>query len=419
MQETSLQEAMTLKTQGKYSEAALILESALAQNITIADSFAITSLVFCYAKIGKHQKIVELREALSRGGITIEQVNIATAWALFNLHFKPQKNLSAETAVELLEGIAKLFPQNQALHPLPLAIFKYLASNNLSTPAFKVHLLEMLKPELLNSEPKLLNGKDRPLSSDRETFYSHYSKALFNDAKYDQCAEVCQKAMTLKLTLRVWFERRYAMCLAKTGRMQEAFDLYLKLSAQKGEWYIFFETALAAYRLQDYANADSYAIKALSAPGKIEAKIHLWDLLRNLASYNKQFELAIELLSLIAAIRLQMHWSMSAELQRELASYNIVPDKLPAYKDIHRSIKQKLLKSKAPESTHQGRILRMLPDNVAGFISANNQSYYFRASDCHNFAPTVNQKVSFGLVDSFDVKKQQKSQRAVRILKLD
>ncbi|MCD8479780.1 MAG: tetratricopeptide repeat protein [Candidatus Cloacimonetes bacterium] len=220
-----------------------------------------------------------------------------------------------------------------------------------------------------------------------------------------KCAK---KAFELKLTQRVWFERRYAMCLAKLGRMQEAFELYQKLAAQKGEWYIYFETGLAAFRLQEYQSAEAYAMKAMFAPGKIEAKIHLWELLRDLMSHNKQYELAIELLSLIAAIRQQMHWSISSELMKELASYNLVLDQLRPYKDILHTIKQKLKASLPDSPKNTGTISKMLPNNVAGFIACEDHSYYFRAMDCKGFQPTVNQKVSFDLIDSFDAKKQQK-----------
>lgn len=417
MENSAIQQAMTLKSQGKYHEATHILEQHLTSNISGSDSFLISSLVFCYGKTGMHQKIIDISDALRKENISTEQLNIATAWAYYNLHFKDQKILNPEKAIDMIENIGKLFPQTKALHPLPLAIFKYVSSNNVITAAFKAQLLELLKPELLDSEPKQFNGKDQLFSSDREVYYSHYSKALLELGNHARCAEVCQEAFELKLTQRVWFERRYAMCLAKLGRMQEAFELYQKLAAQKGEWYIYFETGLAAFRLQEYQSAEAYAMKAMFAPGKIEAKIHLWELLRDLMSHNKQYELAIELLSLIAAIRQQMHWSVPSGLMQELASYNLVLDQLRPFKDILHSIKYKLKATPSESSKYRGTISKMLPNDVAGFITCSGQSYYFRAMDCKGFQPTVNQKVSFDLIDSFDAKKQQKTLRAIHIKK--
>lgn len=412
---TPIQLAMKLKNEGKYSEAAKILEPEVSQEISSSESFLITTLVFCYSRTGQNQKIIDVSKALLQHSTPIAQVNIAASWAIYNLHFKSQKIFPPEAAVELVEEIITLFPQNRGLHPLPLAVFKYVSSLNVTTAAFRVHLLKLINPDMLDAEPKHIAGKDQAFSSDQELYYSHLSKALFGELDFNHCAEVCKLAFGIKLTQRIWFERRYAMCLAKTGRIQEAFDLYLQIAAQKGEWYILFETALAAFRLQDYANAGIYAMQAMHAPGKIESKIHLWELIRNLMNHYNKYELAIELLSLIAAIKHQMHWNISSELRRELSSFNLDLDKLPSFKDIHRSIKEKFSKVKAAQSSHIGHIVKLLPNSVAGFIAAGTQSYYFRASDCQGFKPMLNLKVSFDLIDSFDAKKQQKSQRAIQI----
>jgi adenylate cyclase len=118
---------------------------------------------------------------------------------------------------------------------------------------------------------------------------------------------------------------------------------------------------------------------------------------------------------LIAAIKYQMHWTISSELQKELASYNISLERLPSFKDIHRSVRSKLSDRTDSKSPNAGTISKLLPGAVAGFITSGTLSFYFRSSDCHGFTPVLNAQVRFDLVDSFDIKKQQKSQRAVRI----
>ncbi|HOH98260.1 MAG TPA: hypothetical protein PL188_08165 [Candidatus Cloacimonadota bacterium] len=411
----SITQALSLKNEGNYSEAASLLESIFTQDDMTVDPYTISSLVYCYSKTDQHNKIIAFQETLEKNGVCNEQVKIAAAWAIYHLHFKNLKLMPAETALELIERIKQLFPQIQSLHPLPLAVMKYISSINDTSSAFKLNLLNLVNPELLDPNPKHFAGKAQPFSSDKELFLNHYSKALFCESDFQRCADVCQQALSLNLTQKIWFERRYAMCLAKTGRMEEAFALYQKIAAQKGEWYIYYETALAAFRLQDLSKAELYAHQALAAPGKIETKIHLWELLRDIMLHNNSFEPATELLTLIAAIKHQMHWTISSELQKELESYNISLERLPSFKDIHRSIRSKLSDQTESKSSNPGTISKLLPGAVAGFITSGSFSYYFRSSDCHGFTPVLNAQVSFDLVDSFDIKKQQKTQRAVRI----
>lgn len=391
------------------------MESIFLKDSAVADSYFISNLLYCFGKTGQHAKIIAFQENLELKGVCNEQAKIAAAWAIYQLNFKNLKIMPAETALELIERINELFPQIRGLHPLPLAVMKYASSTNDTSSTFKQNLLKIINPDLLDSEPKRLTGKDQLFSSDRELYLNLYSKALFSDSAFLQCAEVCQQAFSLKLTQRIWFERRYALCLAKTGRMEEAYALFQSISAQKGEWYIYYETALAAFRLQNLSDAELYALKALAAPGKIETKIHLWELLRDLMAHNHRYDLATELLKLIAAIKHQMNWTVSQELQRELATYNISREKLAGFKELLRSIRPKLILTPGLEGSATGIITKLLSESVAGFISSGASSYYFRAVDCHGFKPVLNAGVRFDLVESFDAKKQQKSKRAVNV----
>ncbi|GAB1468298.1 hypothetical protein MASR2M64_10120 [Candidatus Cloacimonadota bacterium] len=216
-----------------------------------------------------------------------------------------------------------------------------------------------------------------------------------------------------------------------------------ELAKQKPEWYILYECALAAYRLQKYDESFACAIRAASAFGKLEVKIHLWELMKDLFASQKRFDDSIAMLKLQAAIRFQMHWSISNTMLQELSSYHVRPESLADFKRLFQELcasipelnkthanfqqtkqnpaspSQKIKLSPAELELKQGTISKILTTGSSGFIASDLGNYYFRFTDCTIPLQEIccGLKVSFTLVDSFDAKKQSASLRAVNIKK--
>ncbi len=59
--------------------------------------------------------------------------------------------------------------------------------------------------------------------------------------------------------------------------------------------FLFYEAAQIAFNLKNIDEAVDFAIRAALAPGEIENKIHLWELLKSILFQLKLFDKAIEM----------------------------------------------------------------------------------------------------------------------------
>ncbi len=418
----ALQEANDLKHSGDYARALQILEEIFQVPGNQNNQTLVYNLMFVLQKTGDIQRALEMGLHACDLPDAWDGIRQSTAWCIYHRIFRDIPSLEAESAVEWLERLRAIFPQRAGLHPLPLALFTWLAKHPEAQPQLIVHLCGLLDPALLDATPVPPRDGSPGYPSQREKYTSILSKALFAVERYRDCLDLCCGALNAGLPLTgnnwIWLRRRIALCKSKLGEHAQALAEMRELLIKKKDWFLYHEAAEIAWRLNDLPAALELAARATLAFGEIENKIHLWELLQQILARNKQYDHALSLLRLIASIRRFKGWNISAKLRQELASYNIDPDQLPHFKAIYASLKpilENFLQSGGERLN--GRIFRILPDNKAGFISGARGSYYFRMSELRfpreKAVPGL--AVSFVTEKSFDRKKQRDSVIAVGI----
>lgn len=420
-----INQAYTLKQNGNWQGALELYESAYADESKQSDQNLVLSLLSCLKKLERYDRAIEIGlTACEREGHWEAVANL-TAWCVYYRYFRQETHLPAEQAVEWLETIKSISPLKQGLHPLPLSVFSFLAKSPDLLPALVVQICGLLDPDLLETTPQPSNKPGVLYPSHREKYASLLSKALFNLGDYASCLDLCRKTLSLNLKLStnadVWFKRRSALCLAKLGDYRTALDLYEEILKRKRDWFILYEAALAAYRLELYDRSLALALQAANAYGEPDTKIHLWELLQNLMARNKKFDRSIEMLRLCAAIRKQRQWSLDRNLLLDLQAHNIDPDKLPPYKEILANCRSWLAPRQSEgQKELSGIVTKLLPHGKAGFLKSGADSYYFLVPQCQFPAEDVQPglKVRFRTQPSFDQKKQQATLMAVRIRKI-
>lgn len=429
----------------QFSSALPILECiwGLPQNSN--NLFLASMLLNCYNKLGLYDKALPLGEALCAREGCWDSIKLSYAWCLYFAHFKTPSVLPVEKVITLLERIEDLSGQKQALNPLVLSTFAFIATNNQLAPTLVLQLLAKLDCNLLDDKPSRLNGKPFALPSPKEQYICHYSKALFMAEQYPQCIDYCKQALagaqeanlpdageanlakgqapnTPRIIISpdnlVWIKRRLALSMFHTGDYAPANTLMQEIVLRKQDWFLYHELSKIALAMSHNEDALGYAVLAAITAGDVEMKIHLWDLLYEILATGGYYQQAVQVLSLAASIRYAKGWKMEAKLIQELAKFNLTPPNLPNYRQIYQELKPWL--TAVPylnKQSFEGVIASILPHGKAGFIRSGEISYYFKTSDCH-FAPhhaTPNLTVTFCLASSFDLKKQKESTIAVNI----
>ncbi len=345
-----------------------------------------------------------------------------TAWCIYFQYFKEKCELPVEEAIEWLEKIKELFPPAPGLHPLPLSVFSYINKHPELSPALIIQLCSLLDPQKLEMEPVPAKDGKYSLPSQREKYIDLLSKAYIAAGNYNDCLELCQQTLNEPITLtpakHIWLKRRIAICHSHLGEEEKALNEMKEILLSKKDWFLFYEAAQIAFNLKNIDEAVDFAIRAALAPGEIENKIHLWELLKSILFQLKLFDKAIEMLQLIASIRKFKQWSIPQSLNKELNSYHISLDNLQHYKELFSQIRKwlpELLTNDAEELS--GTINLLLPHKKAGFISCGKESYYFRTADCQIPVDELQHglKVKFILQPGFDPKKQKETIVAVNI----
>lgn len=266
----------------------------------------------------------------------------------------------------------------------------------------KYKYLKLLNPQVLSSEKKKFQskkGKTIEGPSDKEQWYSSYTKACMNLNNYEECIKYSKEAIrVLRYTLKdkelIWYENRIGKSLRLPGRLEEAEKLFKAIDSLSDLFYIKSELAELYMEYDDKEKAMRYYLEALlSKSGELKSKIKIIEAAGDFLYDQGKYENAKLNYNLAKAIRSEENWPDSRELER----------KLERVKDIHLP-------------SQEGVISRMINDNC-GFISYDSMDiYFFRKSinDKIN-GDILHRKVRFNIIDSFDKKKNKNSKQAVNI----
>lgn len=379
-------------------------------------------LLQCYQKLSLWNPAISLAQELIELEDCWQSIKTNYAWIIYFAFFKNQNNLSLEELLIHIDTLYDLLKDDDSQLPLFLSVQNMILKNPHLSKDLAVQLLEKVSLDVLQNQNKNQNKKKSDLPGSDEQYIMLYSKCLLEAELYDKCVEFCKQALQTSQHIssanRIWLSRRLALSLHKTGDAQKAQSIYQIISAQKPEWYIFFEYAKIQHSLEDKKDALAKAAKAAVMRGELEMKIHLFSFLSSELFSQGYYSEATKCLALTAAIRSHNSWKIDQQLLSELSRYNLSIQKLPHPKEIFEELKDFLTKlSYADHPEVKGSVSRILPHGKAGFIKSANDSYYFKMSDLRFPKHMLKDgtKLCFHLEKSFDPKKGIESHIAVNI----
>ncbi|MCB5285553.1 MAG: hypothetical protein LHW45_08205 [Candidatus Cloacimonetes bacterium] len=415
-------QAEELTNSGNPTAAAELLSKLYSESGDNGDFPLVYKLLYTLNKSGDYPRAIELGlKACAMPGVW-DGIRQNTAWCMYFHYFKGAGQLGGADAVEHLEKMEAIFPQRQGLHPLPLSVFALLKKHPEFPPVFVIQLCRLLDPFMLNPEPCPSPNGGKDLPSAREQYTSILTRALYSSGDYSECLRLCGETLENGIQLSsgngIWLLRRKALCHFRLEDLDQAMEMFESIIKIKQDWFLLHEAAEVAFKLKRHSQALSLAVRAAQSFGDTENKIHLWELLRQIVSREKQFDLALALLKLSASIRKFKGWKIDQNLLRELTDHNISLDTLPHFMALRGPIMDALddmIHRDTPWLT--GKIGKLLPHGKAGFILSGKSSYYFRVRDCRMSTAKLaaGLAVRFHLQASYDPQKQRESQKAVNI----
>ena len=419
----ALNKASDLRRAGDHESALNILLPLYQQPELHYRMDLISGLLYSLQKVGRYLEAIEIATPTCERDDVWDSIKQNLAWSIYFQYFKKNAaHLEAEKAVVWLEKLKQVFPQKPGLHPLPLCLFAWVNAHPEAQPSLQVQLCGLVDPNMLDRSCVPPQGERPALPSQFERYCSILSKALFASQQYDRCKTMCEDMLKCGVEISpnnlIWLRRRIALCMDALGDHTAALAEMREILQRKRDWFLYHEAARIALATGDLSLALSLASSGAMAWGDVENKIHLWELLQQLLILSKQFDRALELLLLIASIRKHKGWNVNADLGRDLKAHNVDMETLPHFKDLFQKAKAWLPDLQTLDSpTHDGKIIKLLPDGKAGFVESEGQSSYIRISECrfHPRDAIPGRKVRFNLERSFDRKKQRESMAAVNI----
>ncbi|OQP44125.1 hypothetical protein A4H97_33680 [Niastella yeongjuensis] len=339
---------------------------------------------------------------------------------LENERWKESKESDSHSKDEIFEQILRIFPllKNDSkysslsrLFNLCLRIEKGKANKNWKkilaiVTAIDVNLLTLdCRTSVFEK-----NGKERrvELASDKESWYSAYSNALYQTEDYVNCLNVCQDAYEViprfHYNNEIWFARRIALCKRSFGNIDDAIFELEKIVKQKKEWFIQKEIAELYYEKGDYKIAKEMLIVAALNRGDLEKKDALFFLLGKLFIQDGNTGIAYKHFLLSLKIRQDQQFRIPQELKQSLEQLSgamLIDQDVDAFR-LYKELLS-FWKSLLPRNnvSYQGKIFRVINEKEIGFIKGDdNQEFFFRYKDLKFKQPIVGMKVKYKTRDS-------------------
>ena len=424
-------QAGELRKTKKFSEALPLYKDIWENHPAERNEWDGWGYAFCLRKLQRTNEALEIAREVYRINSEFEQGKNLYAWCVYDIEIK--KDITdirhnEEIFFKAASGILQLVVQDDYT-PYVRTVFKvldYLDSKPHPQHQTTLKWLDCLDPETLSTSSFSFTdqqGKRQELSSDKEKWYALRSKTLYKLEKYADCINTCKTALheisRFHYSNDIWFRWRIALSEENLGNNKAAIEDLKEILQYKNEWFVHFEIAKILLVRNDVQQAFYHAVEAALLAGDMAYKWDLFAVMGKILEKENHPELAAKHVALAIKVRESQDWKIPEELS-VLASRL----KVNTVENININNLTKELKifwsgqkySKLPKTT--GEIKTILPHGKAGFIQAENgKDYYFKIRSFREPKIQLSRglAVEFQIEDSFDPKKQKKTEIAVNI----
>lgn len=356
-------------------------------------------------------------------------INNIMCWSVYHDKVKPF-NMETQDKNELFKivdyAIGQCKQEKYSAYELIISkalriIFSNRANNAIN---YKLgdHYLSLIEPSLLSKEEQIrvIDGKERRVSSERERWYTRKTKALEKLGNYKECIQLIDKAFNdinrFHNNNNHWLMYRKAICHYEQGDLDSGESIIKEVLTAFSHW-TFYGLLFKIYR--DKGNQDlalQYSAMAASYDRDHKLRVTLYgelaEYLNTLGKYEES-ELHIKLIELI---RKEEGWSEDKCFKNYIISDHInnltknqVMNDLNSLWQDYKYANQTFIK---------GEVAKVFVNGKSGLIyDNNNKSYYFRLGDFIKRTDRVltGQKVEFIATERLDKKNNQLKPNAIDI----
>ncbi|MEA5576054.1 tetratricopeptide repeat protein [Anabaena sp. UHCC 0451] len=340
-------------------------------------------------------------------------------WAYYDDTIKPEE--SKENLYQLIESakiILSLQPDSLAKELTVFAVIK--AAKQKEKWDIVLEWCNVLKPEELNDEPTIIDGR-RGRSRKEQWFFAKV-KSLIELELWKE-ARVCALAAIKVYPKEMNFYRFSAGALANLGEEEKAIlelqDILLK---HREEWYIYQDLSDIYLSINQPETALKFACQAALSPGEDKIKVTLYEKICQQSLLLGKLEMSAQHLELSKAIREREGWKVKDTLQQlqtkinqeitnQQLTFTQFEGDITKLNQICRKYWKEILYEDIPR--YCGTIESLPPNQAHGWIiDDTGNRVFFLQKDLPKFLRKENQRVSFILQESYDRKRDRKSFKA-------
>lgn len=241
-----------------------------------------------------------------------------------------------------VEAILELTGEQYAhsFSPRVRAVFRmidYLEEERQNPGEEVLSWVERLNPDELSDQIGYWRPDDATevveLPSDREKWYSAYTKALFDLERYQECLDACEGALRripqFSSTNEVWIKRRHALCNGALGFRETAIEELQEVLEVEERWFIYYELARLSRAEDDVDRALQYAVSGALCGDVDPFRWKLFRYIAVIAGQRGEEEIARRHAELALALREQAEWSMRKSHEQLAERFDIDLEQLP------------------------------------------------------------------------------------------
>ncbi len=410
-------QAKELKENNKYLDAVELYKKIYYPN---CDKWIAWEYTVCLKKISEIDDAIDIAKNTYFHYKNFQYNNNILSWLLYEKYFKCINDSYDYNDINNLLSIANfvsditLQNKDSAYEHIMIQLLKILKQYG-NNPMQKIlDILGKLDVNKLSDEANKYekDGREQEYQSRKEMYYSLKTKSLLDLEKYDECIKCCDEAVNKILIFHhdndIWIKSRKAICLSNIGEIDLAIVELENLIVKKNHWTLYAEIARIYLLKDDKNNALYYFCRAAITLDSAKMKVTLYFEIANLLYSMGELECAWIHLSFAKNIREKEGWRIPHELQTmsyELSNYSYINEvKLSDLIRIWLDVIYKTI------GKQQGIVTHINKGGKTGFIKSEHESYFFKISSVIGKRHIKeNDKVSFALIQSYDIKKQQKS----------
>ncbi|MBE9478878.1 MAG: hypothetical protein IMY80_02850 [Chloroflexi bacterium] len=409
-------EAQTLREQKQYAEALERYRALWTDHRDTCTTWDGWGYAFCLRKTGRAKEGLDVCREVYKMQSDFERIRNLYGWCIYDTEIKGRDDAAIEQNeaqfLRAANAIVKLVePGTYSPYAWTvLRVAKYYKSRAAYPAAKILEWTGKLSPAHLSTgvgHGTGSRGKPVEFASDREKWYGHRSKALFESGRYQECLELGAQALDdvpkFHSNNDIWIRWRMALSKGRLGDHQNAIYDLKDILRSKHDWFIQRDVAQLLYENNQSDQALEYAIDAALNAGDLEYKWGLFLLMGLILQSLSKPDEARKHVLLAANLRMEHEWKFPQELQTAIRELGVDVTVDTSAADLHKELKrywESLKLANLPQV--RGEIKNLVGNGKSGFIRGDDgEDYYFRIRSFQG----PRKRVTPGLRVSFYVEK--------------